>query len=1262
MSFKKSHLTLGTILAISLICFFCGSITEPNFDPPKIINDTIIGKGSRLMGTSYFMYVNVTEVSNVTYQWLKNDTVIEGKNTDTLKFDTLSMNHSGIYKFYASNPMASDTSKAFDFKVIYVDKKKPEIMLISPNDSSFTADTTIIIRFSVLDKSDIAIVSVNGYSIAAKDTTNDTLFYECSIPILKDTNNISIIAEDALKFIDTLDMVLYFDKTFGDHKKPSIRLLSPVDSAIVKDSILIISYKILDTSGISFVSINEKSLKLTDSIYTDTVILTKENNIIKTIAKDNSIHKNSDTLNTTIFYIKNKAPKWSKDTMEVFINEGEPYTLYLMDSCSDEDGDDLTFSLPDNFPETDQIKDSYYLYTPSFTDSGIHYVTITAFDAKKYSSVILKLIVNNVNRKPIFQDSLPDDFYEVKEGAKLSINFVAIDPDGDNVSYELIKNNLPGQTEFSNSQLVWQSTNNDSGYYSVSIRVTDGFLADTVSIIIAVGDVNRPPQISINTLNSEDTVKITEMKNLSFTVSATDPDSGNVVWLLPMKNTPTGATYNTTTGVFSYTPSFSISNGLYDSIFADLTFFATDSVNTIGNDSFVIHVRVVDSNSAPKWTQNTTTITGTEGTLIEFDFSQYFKGDNENDPILFSASMGKFNSDTTKWNWTPTFDDSGTTILTITASDSLGHTPPAKSTLSVTIHVGDTPQYNLNVTIQGSGSVTPKSGVYIAGTTFSINAKPDADWELSHWSGNSVSGNDNPLSITINTNMDITAHFQEINYPPEFVIPITDSSNISCYENQIKTLNITITDKNGTTPFVSINPNPDWLTISGSGNNYTLTTEPGFNVSSNSNPSLKESIIITLIDADETSITTTHKVNVEILNKNRKPEFIGQTPSDSTIQIGEYYSFKITVNDSDNDQLSFVLNNEPEGMSYDTTTKLITWLADRDKFKSQDSPYEITFSVYDGSGDLLEHSWKVSLSAHQWEKIGSDIPSINIAAKDSLTLFTGAFVGIKRTIDGCQNWSTFLQTSGSSAPYNSKIIGNHLYIESAAPFRPFVGYLNKIELSSATIIKKFTHNYSYSDFSFSKNGDNYFNIGAKHQGGGPNITYDYGYVHNGVFETRLDTKQLSDIVIANDAFVAFTHVESNSNIYRFVETKWDTILLASNSVYFSKESDLEIASNNGEILYISSPAQNKIHKITNATSSSLTITSKVLSFSPTKILMLNEHTGWIISSDGKLYSTNDSFSTVTKEIIPNNTEIKYIIKAADGYSIFAYNDDTLFRY
>lgn len=66
-------------------------------------------------------------------------------------------------------------------------------------------------------------------------------------------------------------------------------------------------------------------------------------------------------------------------------------------------------------------------------------------------------------------------------------------------------------------------------------------------------------------------------------------------------------------------------------------------------------------------------------------------------------------------------------------------------------------QYTLTTSATPGGSVTA-GGTYDAGTVVSIAATPDADYQFDGWSGD-ASGTSNPLSVTIDANISITANF-----------------------------------------------------------------------------------------------------------------------------------------------------------------------------------------------------------------------------------------------------------------------------------------------------------------------------------------------------------------------------------------------------------------------------------------------------------------------------------------------------------------------
>ncbi|UCH21317.1 MAG: hypothetical protein JSU83_22930 [Deltaproteobacteria bacterium] len=86
--------------------------------------------------------------------------------------------------------------------------------------------------------------------------------------------------------------------------------------------------------------------------------------------------------------------------------------------------------------------------------------------------------------------------------------------------------------------------------------------------------------------------------------------------------------------------------------------------------------------------------------------------------------------------------------------------------LSANVPLGGLPptQYNLTVNTVGQGGVTldPPGGIYDAGTVVTLTAAGvTPDWVFCGWSG-SLSGVDNPATITLNANKSVTAAFIEV--------------------------------------------------------------------------------------------------------------------------------------------------------------------------------------------------------------------------------------------------------------------------------------------------------------------------------------------------------------------------------------------------------------------------------------------------------------------------------------------------------------------
>ena len=64
----------------------------------------------------------------------------------------------------------------------------------------------------------------------------------------------------------------------------------------------------------------------------------------------------------------------------------------------------------------------------------------------------------------------------------------------------------------------------------------------------------------------------------------------------------------------------------------------------------------------------------------------------------------------------------------------------------------------VSVTPNNGGSVSPQSGEYVEGSTVTLRANSSSDFEFESWTGN-LSGSENPLTIIMDSNKNITANF-----------------------------------------------------------------------------------------------------------------------------------------------------------------------------------------------------------------------------------------------------------------------------------------------------------------------------------------------------------------------------------------------------------------------------------------------------------------------------------------------------------------------
>lgn len=93
--------------------------------------------------------------------------------------------------------------------------------------------------------------------------------------------------------------------------------------------------------------------------------------------------------------------------------------------------------------------------------------------------------------------------------------------------------------------------------------------------------------------------------------------------------------------------------------------------------------------------------------------------------------------------------------ITVRAANEMGGLGPSSNVLKFS----QGKQYTITLSVdEGEGTLTPASGLYFENQNLTLTATPDAGWMFDHWSGD-LSGNTNPIEISITKDYTISAHF-----------------------------------------------------------------------------------------------------------------------------------------------------------------------------------------------------------------------------------------------------------------------------------------------------------------------------------------------------------------------------------------------------------------------------------------------------------------------------------------------------------------------
>lgn len=311
-----------------------------------------------------------------------------------------------------------------------------------------------------------------------------------------------------------------------------------------------------------------------------------------------------------------------------------------------------------------------FTWVTTATDEGTYPLTFTASDGALNDSESVTLTVGNVNRPPALA-AIGDQL--VNEGETLSFTVTATDPDaGDTVTLSAVSgapNIFSAGATFSSSTgtFAWTPDFDASGTYSVTFTASDGSLSDSETISIVVTNQNRAPAFVAPT--PETSVAGAEGDALTFNVAATDADGDSLT--LSASGLPSGATFDTATGDFAWTPSFNQAGTV------NILLQVNDGTTTTNRPLDLV---IANTDRSPVLSVPPTA-TISEGQLLSY---AVVASDPDGDTVTLSIVSAPAGATITAGTleWTPTFDEPSSQTITIRATAG-GQSTDASTTVTV---------------------------------------------------------------------------------------------------------------------------------------------------------------------------------------------------------------------------------------------------------------------------------------------------------------------------------------------------------------------------------------------------------------------------------------------------------------------------------------------------------------------------------------------------------------------------------------------------
>ena len=676
----------------------------------------------------------------------------------------------------------------------------------------------------------------------------------------------------------------------------------------------------------------------------------------------------------------------------------ENSTLSFNVIATDPENDTITYSA-NNMPFNSSFSPfGVFTWTPNFEQSGIYTVEFRASDGYSTRKQNITITIYDVNRAPIITSYYPLTNPIINEGESQNFNVSAYDPDNDTLSFKWYLNDYLVSTT---TTYTYNANYESAGTHVIKIVVSDSKSNVSMEWNMTVNNVNRAPVL--NTIGNK---SVAEGELLEFSISGYDSDGDSLSY--SVHDLPVGATFNTITKEFSWTPDYDQSGVYY------VTFVVSDGSL---EDNETITINVLNRNRAPIFDDllNDTLYIDENQTLDFFVHAI----DPDDDNITYYASNvpagAFFDAETHRFVWTPDFDQAGTYNVDFWVTDGSAETHRIIRIIVRNINrVPDLmPIFDKEVF----------EGQTLTVITYAID--PDEDFILYSLTQKPEGMTINPVNgvITWTPNYEQAGTYQ-------IIVRATDvhgaydeeSFNVTVYNtNRAPVLspigNKTVLENSSLSFVVSgFDPDGDSLTYSALNLPSGAVFDP-ITMEFSWTPNFEQQGIYQVIFiVSDGSLEDNETITINVYNTDRPPvlEEIGN----KSVMEGELLEFSISAFDPDGDSLTYSALNLPSGASFNLTTRTFSWTPSF----VQSGVYNVTFVVSDG---LLSDEETITITVLE---SGNHAPILE-PIKD-IEVIEGELVRVipkARDPDNDPLTFTFGQPLNSSGEWQTKIGDSGIY-------------------------------------------------------------------------------------------------------------------------------------------------------------------------------------------------------------------------------------------